>query len=275
MNETKKVLITVKTYPTISRKYDELVCTAGLLEDGSWIRIYPMPFRKLDDENQYKKYQWLEAPLEKNESDVRPESYYVTDINKIKLLNTVDTSNNWSERRRILFNNQQIYTNLKELISKANRNELSLAIFKPQNIVNFIWENTDREWSKEKMKLLKAKAKQLSFFQTPEEIEKEFSVVPKLPYRFSYEFVDDEGTKSVLMIEDWEIGMLYWNCLMKCSNNEEIALQMVKNKYFDEFLKKDLYLFLGTLKQYHGWAKNPFVIVGVFYPPFNQQQDLF
>lgn len=39
-----KVLITVKTYPAISTKYDELVCTAGFREDGSWIRIYPVQF---------------------------------------------------------------------------------------------------------------------------------------------------------------------------------------------------------------------------------------
>jgi len=32
-----KVLITVKTYPTLSAKYDELVCTAGFKEDGTWI----------------------------------------------------------------------------------------------------------------------------------------------------------------------------------------------------------------------------------------------
>jgi len=275
MKEMKKVLITVKTYPTISKKYDEIVCTAGVLEDGSWIRIYPMPFRKLDYEKQYHKYQWLEAPLEKNQSDVRPETYYVADINKIKLLHTVGTSDSWSERRRILFNNQKVFTNLKDLISKANKNELSLAIFKPTKFVNFICEKTDREWSKEKWELLRAKSKQLSFFQTPEEIEKEFSVVPKLPYLFSYKFVDDEGTESILMIEDWEIGMLYWNCLKECKNNEDFALQKVKEKYFNEFLKKDLYLFLGTLKQYHGWAKNPFVIVGVFYPPFKQQKDLF
>ena len=41
-----KVLITVKTYPAISKKYEELVCTAGFLEDGAWIRIYPIQFRK-------------------------------------------------------------------------------------------------------------------------------------------------------------------------------------------------------------------------------------
>ena len=116
---------------------------------------------------------------------------------------------------------------------------------------------------------------QMSLFQTPEEIEEAFSVVPKLPYKFSYRFIDDAETESILMVEDWEIGMLYWNCLKECRYDEELTLRKVKQKYFNEFMKKDLYLFLGTLRQYHGWARNPFVIVGVFYPPFNQQQDLF
>ena len=31
-----KVLITVKTYPTVSTKYDELVCTAGITESGEY-----------------------------------------------------------------------------------------------------------------------------------------------------------------------------------------------------------------------------------------------
>lgn len=31
-----KVLIAVKTYPTLSSKYDELVCTAGFREDGAF-----------------------------------------------------------------------------------------------------------------------------------------------------------------------------------------------------------------------------------------------
>jgi hypothetical protein len=35
----EKVLITVKTYPTYSKSYDELVCTAGFKEDGSFIRM--------------------------------------------------------------------------------------------------------------------------------------------------------------------------------------------------------------------------------------------
>ena len=86
MSQMRRVFITVKTYPTLSKKYDELVCTAGILDDGSWVRVYPLPFRKLDYENRYRKYQWMELPLIKNESDPRPESYKITDISKVQLI---------------------------------------------------------------------------------------------------------------------------------------------------------------------------------------------
>jgi len=56
--EKKRIYIVVKTYPTISKEYAELVCTAGILEDGSWIRLYPMPFRKLEEYQKYPKYSW-------------------------------------------------------------------------------------------------------------------------------------------------------------------------------------------------------------------------
>ena len=58
-----RVFITVKTYPTLSVKYDELVCTAGITEKGNWVRIYPVPFRRLQWEKQYKKYQWIEIEV--------------------------------------------------------------------------------------------------------------------------------------------------------------------------------------------------------------------
>jgi hypothetical protein len=70
--EKQRILITVKTYPTLSRKYGETVCTAGVREDGTWVRIYPVPFRRLDEKQQYKKYDWLEARLVRNTTDPKP-----------------------------------------------------------------------------------------------------------------------------------------------------------------------------------------------------------
>jgi hypothetical protein len=99
-----KVLITVKTYPAISKKYDELVCTAGFREDGSWIRIYPIQFRKRSYAEQYKKYDWIELDLIKNNSDFRPESFrpvsHETPI--IKTGEIKPDGDTWEERRNIV-----------------------------------------------------------------------------------------------------------------------------------------------------------------------------
>jgi hypothetical protein len=276
MSRIRKVFITVKTYPTLSKKYDELVCTAGILDDGSWVRVYPLPFRKLEYENRYKKYQWMELPLIKNESDPRPESYKITDIEQVKLLGEpVGTDRAWAERKDVIFEKNEVYSDLRLLIEKANNNELSIAIFKPAEIRELVITETDREWSRDSLELLKEKARQLSLFQTEEELKREFLIVDKLPYKFSYRFRDCHGTESTLMIEDWEIGMLYWNCLKQTGGNEPEALEQVTRKYMDEFSRKDLHLFLGTTRQFHGWAKNPFVIIGVFYPPIDSQMPLF
>jgi hypothetical protein len=49
----------------------------------------------------------------------------------------------------------------------------------------------------------------------------------------------------------------------------------VRQKYFNDFSKKDLHFFLGTTKEYHEWAANPWIIVGVFpLPPETQRRLL-
>lgn len=264
--ERKRVYIVVKTYPTISEKYAELVCTAGILEDGSWIRLFPMPFRLLNDDQKYPKFTWIEVDVERHTADIRPESYRPI----IETLQVAPKQKvNWTERRRIIFNNQKIYTNKSELIAQKNSDNTSLAIFKPTKINDFVVEQDNRDWDAKKLESLHNQSQQLNLFQTPEQIEEEFRVVAKVPYKFSYKFEDDTGVSSTLMIEDWEIGMLYFKCLKRAGGDEKVAVAKVREKYFDEFLKKDLHLFLGTTKQYHSFAPNPFIIVGVFYPPLD------
>ncbi len=163
----------------------------------------------------------MEAPLIKNDSDPRPESYKITDIDKVELIGEpIGTKQGWAERKDIVFGNNNVYSDLTDLIEKANNNELSIAIFKPTKILDLVIEETAREWSSESLELLKAKASQLSLFQTEEELKKEFLIVDKLPYKFSYRFQDCNGRESTLMIEDWEIGMLYWNCLKQTEGNK-------------------------------------------------------
>lgn len=269
----ERILITVKTYPTLSSKYGELVCTAGLREDGTWIRIYPIPFRSLEEYKKFEKWRFITVNVHRNTRDSRPESHKI-DITTLQVEpEKLDTKDCWRDRRKWIADKGNVHTDLSELIHQANKeNSLSLATFKPARLLDFIAEPDDREWEQEKVAQISAASLQQELFPEfrPEKLTK---LVRKLPYRFSYRLLDDKDKESKMMIEDWEIGQLYWNAL-KAYQDEETAVQKVREKYWDLFRTKDLHLFLGTTREWHGRGKNPFVIIGVFYPDHQLQPEL-
>lgn len=273
----ENICIIAKTYPTLSRKYDELVCTAGVRKDGSWVRLYPIPFRKLEYDKQYHKFQWIEVDIERNLEDFRQETYRLKKPNSISTGSFIptDKSGTWVERRNLLLRN--VYTDKQKLITDAYNPKInkSLAVFKPACISKFIIEKAEsRVWDPELLSIIEAKSHQIDLFlgaQNP------YVVVDKVPYNFSYEFVDENGITSKLQIIDWEIGMLYWNCLHNNNNDEESACEDVRKKYWNDFAKtKDVYLILGTTKEFHlKKSPNPFLIIGVFPPKPELQMRLF
>ena len=103
-------------------------------------------------------------------------------------------------------------------------------------------------------------------------IKRTFQFAEKIPYKFKYEFVTEDGIARKLMIEDWEIGALYRKCI-QIYNNEEIAVQKVIQKY-EDLAKKDIYLFLGTSYEWHKRSPDPYLIIGVFALPKNRELDL-
>jgi hypothetical protein len=270
----ERVLITVKTYPTLSRKYGETVCTAGVREDGTWVRIYPVPFRRLDEAEKYSKFDWIDCRLVRNPSDPRPETFRPVDESELQRVDHIDTSNNWRERRRILLKTARVYDRLDELIAGAKANQMSLAVFKPTRITDFICEQETRVWDPDKVREMRELTNQLELF-ADNSWRETFQVIPKLPYSFSYRFGDAAGKSSELQVLDWEAGALYWNCLRSTDGDEPKALAKVREKYFDEFLQKDLHFFLGTTQQFHFIAPNPWVIIGVFPIPHEKQLGLF
>ncbi len=140
----KKILIVAKTYPTKSKKYTELVCTAGVDEDGNWYRIYPIPTKTLKEYEGLKKYTWVDAEILKDKSDSRPESHKIN-ISSVKLLDTVSTDNQWSYRKDIVLKSK-VYENLIEIIALAKEeNTLSLCLFKPRKFLHVYFESKDIE----------------------------------------------------------------------------------------------------------------------------------
>ena len=102
-----------------------------------------MPFRKLEFDKRYKKYQWVELEVEKRTQDPRPESYKPFNIDQMVQGDYVDTKDNWSLRKSLVL--KKVYDDIDALIEANKNGRLSLAVFKPTEIVNFTIESCERE----------------------------------------------------------------------------------------------------------------------------------
>jgi hypothetical protein len=134
----ERILITVKTYPTLSRKHGETVCTAGIRPDGSWIRLYPVPFRRLDQKEQYHKFDWIECDVAASRKDIRPETRHPIDHKQLVPVGHIGTDDHWRMRRKLLLPSGRVYHDMQQLIGEAKANRCSLATFKPSRILDFI-----------------------------------------------------------------------------------------------------------------------------------------
>jgi hypothetical protein len=269
-----RVFITVKTYPFPSSDHGEVVCTAGLLDGERWVRMYPIS-SNVYDEKRYPKYGWVELDLVKHPSDSRKESYMPRHglDESMRFLGKIGTKNAWAARKEIV--QKDVFTSMKNLISLSISENRSLGILRPKEIIGLSIEKSEREWD---LKLIK-KLNQMSLFELDADGQaKQRRLIKKLPYDFKYKFISDgDDTPRELLILDWEIGTLFWKCLYRCEGDENEAKKLVRKKYFDEFVtKKDIHLFLGTHYLFHmRRVENPFMIIGVFYPPKTPQLSLF
>ena len=66
-----------------------------------------------------------------------------------------------------------------------------------------------------------------------------------------------------MMIEDWEVGALFWR-LVDQGDPSEVAAEKVKRKFLDELCgaDKDPHFFVGTILNH----PKSWVVIGVFYP---------
>lgn len=250
MAERMRVLITVKTYPLPSTKYGELVCTAGVREDGSFVRLYPIDYRSKPYWESYSKYQWVEVDVERHQRDPRPESY--RPLGEVRLVGQVIRSeDNWSKRKEyVLARGASVMCELQG----RKQSEVSLAVVRPAKVSDFVAKPVDREWKPD----WAAKMRQLKLFGP------NLTPLVKIPYEFSYKFTcEDPGCKGhTKMIEDWEVGVLYLKMKDKYGS-ESVACEKVREKFFGQICAPDIdtHFFVGTVLRHSTW-----IICGTFWP---------
>lgn len=259
--QRERVLITVLTYPHPSETYDELVCTAGVTERGEFVRLYPIDYRYRPSHQQFRKYQWIDVDLEARGAgnDNRKESRRPV-LDSIKIIgDPLPTTDNWRIRREVI--DQLPHSTMNELQANYERDQTSLGILRPSSILDVVYEPAGREWKGSWQDV----QNQLRLFEPqPKKLE-------KLPYKWSYVFTcHDRKEPYTRMIEDWETGALFLNVREK--HDEAKAAEMVREKYLRDIAAptRDLRFFMGTRFPYNTW-----LIIGVFWPPKDNQLNLF
>ena len=74
---TIELMVNCKTYPAVSTKYVETVCTGGVERDGNFVRLYPIPFRFLEKDEQYGRWDVIRVHAYRDSKDARPESRHL------------------------------------------------------------------------------------------------------------------------------------------------------------------------------------------------------
>jgi hypothetical protein len=93
----ERILILAKTYPSPSAQYVETSCVAGIAQGGAMRRLFPVPFRMVEDGQQFKKWQWIDVRVEKTNKDHRPESHKVY-VDTINCGDVIGTKKAWANR---------------------------------------------------------------------------------------------------------------------------------------------------------------------------------
>ena len=140
--EKKKILVTVKAYPEKSRKHGQVVCTAGITDDGDWIRLYPMPFSTFLGPGKIQRYDWIEAECEKvtDEKLKRKESYRVRDgsvniLDRSLSLGKLKGKTPWEKRNALVL--PKIAPSLEHLEEQYGKDKTSLGLIKPREVIEF------------------------------------------------------------------------------------------------------------------------------------------
>ena len=147
---------------------------------------------------------------------------------------------------------------MEDLRDRQATDNTSLGIFKPAKVRDLIITADDPDWKAG----FKAALRQARLWETR---TKSREPPRKVPFKFQYAFeCDDTRCRGHrMMIEDWEVGALYWK-LVDEGASPQVAAKKVKDKFLGELCgpTKDTHFFVGTILEH----PKSWVVIGVFWP---------
>ncbi len=261
ISRIERILILAKTYPSPSAKHVETSCVAGISQDGSMRRLYPVPFRMIEEGQKFKKWQWIDARIEKASKDHRPESHKLY-VDTISCGEVIESKNAWADRWEWL-DKIPSFHNFDEIEATRLADGLSLALLRPKRLLGLnITKARNPDWTDEEREKLMQEQMQGKLFSEAE-ARQQVKQLRKVPFDFHYRYLCDtqEGEKEHRhKLVDWEAGALFWNCQRSHGNGWEAPFRA---KLEDDLGGQDLMFLMGNQHRF----QDQWLIVSLFYPP--------
>jgi hypothetical protein len=262
MWERKKLLIWGTTYPEFSKTYYETVCTGAVDGDtGRLVRIYPITLRYMQEP--FSKYDWIEADVERNTSDYRPESYKIKQ-DTIRVVGNIETKNDgWRERSKWVLGPNNIFASVRALQEAQERDHTSLGLVRAREVRRVYSQKKPAEARAEWEQQREDALRQRELYVDLEAKTKDLVFVP-VQYRIRFVCEDRTcTTEHDLSILDWGVYVLSRKMFaQKGPVGAEHDVIAKINELLDA-TKRDGYLFLGNTKAH----PQNFMVVGLFHPP--------
>jgi hypothetical protein len=263
-----KLLILCKTYPSPSASYVETSCVAGMEDSGRLLRLYPVPFRLLADQSQFKKWQWIEADVEKRKDDHRPESHGIRADTIVCLGDPLPTHDDWAMRREKLALLEH-FDSFSDLDHARVTRGVTLGLLRAARILSLeVTAAKTPDWTQDERQKLIQQQQQGDLFADPEAAA--LRTLRKLPFNFHYNYrapTDTDGIKNRHKIVDWEAGALYWKLRDRHGDGWEPPF---RDKFGSQLPSSNLSFLMGTIHRF----PEQWLIVSVIYPPKHLQQSL-
>jgi len=216
-----------------------------------WRRLYPVPFRVLNDAQKFGRWNWIKYQFTSPKDDTRRESQKVVP-ESIDVLGKLKAS----ERSRIGAGL------CRESVEEAEAKGETLTLIRPSRVA-LSWRRKNADEIERERAKHAALANQLSLLDEPTK------PLEPCPFAFSFDWVDPNGRPHTHSCDDWETSTAFFR--RRAASDETSALASLQETYEHDFPKRGMAFALGT----HSRRKSQWLLVGVLRVDDTLQTELF
>lgn len=261
LSQRARVLITVKASPEPSKTYGDTVCVAGVwLREGEpeWVRIYPVAFRHLHSEQQFKKYEVIEVDLTRSSSDSRHESHRPNWETLRR-----DSAHALPPKARGPILERLISPTMCDLRTGVEQSPTaqSLGLIEVRNMKPLIIENHG-PWTRKQVESMTAFMSQPELFGEADDTPR--LVPPRFKVKYKYQCASGACRWHEQRILDWELNALQHH--NRYASDAELR-EMITTKFYEEMWndKVRTYFFVGNFADIV--KRRSYSVLGVYKPP--------